>query len=37
MIIPPLVQAGLNTLSEKVQRFDHNQVRVVGDEQGGVV
>ena len=26
MIIPPLVQAGLDKISEKVQRFDHKQV-----------
>ncbi len=28
MIIPPLVHAGLDKLSDKVQRFDHQQVRL---------
>lgn len=27
MIIPPLVQAGLDKISDKIQRFDHRQVR----------
>ena len=27
MIIPPLVHAGLDILSDKVQRFDHQKVR----------
>lgn len=26
MIIPPLVQAGLDKLTDKIQRFDHKQV-----------
>ncbi len=28
MIIPPLVQAGLEKLSDKIQRFEHVQVRI---------
>ena len=27
MIIPPLVQVGLEKLSERIQSFDHTQVR----------
>lgn len=31
MIIPPLVQAGLDKISDKVQRFDHKQVNRLTD------